>query len=230
MLWERQSVPKTDKQKGKVIYFEHPEKKRNWFGEFSSVPSSTGWVGGVLMHSCFLLLWFWSCCGHSLLGLCSRGLQISGSREREMSAPVEVSHFAIEKFSASTPVCLTGSASTHWGGKQKEFCFCYLLVWDYWEVISATQGLKGLIKVTSLHRACDVTILRGRTRNENHSFSIVFLLNVSIWQERGIRVGVFFHLESSGDPKLGRESARSLFIFHKGLSWSKIGIIPAAFS
>lgn len=64
------SAPETGAQEGKVLYFIHPENRRNWFGEFSPVLSSIGWVGGILMHSCFLLLGLWSCCGHTFLGFC----------------------------------------------------------------------------------------------------------------------------------------------------------------
>jgi len=43
-------------------------------------------------------------------------------------------------------------------------------------------------------------------------------------------VGVFLHLESSGHPKLGRDNPCSFFIFHSGLSSSKIRIIPLTLS
>lgn len=49
-------------------------------------------------------------------------------------------------------------------------------------------------------------------------------------RRRGIRVGIFIHLESSGHPKLGRENSHSFSVFHKDSSSSKIEIIPSTFS
>lgn len=55
--------------------------------------------------------------------LWSLGMQISDLRGREVSGLVEIFYSAIRKFPTSTPMCLIGNASTHWGGKHKEFCF-----------------------------------------------------------------------------------------------------------
>lgn len=43
-------------------------------------------------------------------------------------------------------------------------------------------------------------------------------------------MGVFPHLESNGHPKFGRENVVSFFLFHNGLSSSKIRIIPLTLS
>lgn len=138
--------------------------------------------------------------------LWSLGLQISGLGDSEGSGLVEIFSSAIKKFSTSAPMSLIDNASTHWGRKPKEFCFCYLLMWDYW----ATRGLKGLIKVTSLLRACDVTILSGRNRNKNHSLFIVFLLKCVMTGERH-QGGHFHSFGKQWTPKSGQREGSLIF-------------------
>lgn len=101
-------------------------------------------------------------------------------------------------------MCLIGNASTHWGGKHKEFCFCRIGVGLLRLLRSefSHSGLKGLIKWQVSTEPVMLQCLIAEIGIKITPFSLPSCSNVSIWQERDIRVGILIHLESSGHPKL----------------------------